>query len=418
MAEMPRRLRLLVATGLVVAGILAAPAASADEPAIEVIEVSGIIDSALLSFLTGSVERAAANGREVAIIQINAPAVTATRAELEAAAAVLADPPLPVVAWLGPAPARAGGGAAQLLTFVPLRFAAPGSYLQHWSPAIAGATGDLVTRPAAITERFEVTAPVPDVVDELVPSIRQLVQEIDGRAVIVRGGERTLHTITTTDGGVTTIPVSFRKPGFLHRFTHLAAGPEAAFFFLVAGLTMAAFEFYAIGPGLAAGVAALSLLLAGFGLSSFPVRGWALGTAIAGVAILTAGYQMGGVLALTLAGTAALVVAGLNLSAAEPQLVPGIPGIVLGVAAVLFFYLLAMPTVGRARFSTRTIGRDHLVGRRGRAATDFGPEGVVEIDGGRWPATSHREAGIKIGDAVTVVAVQGDRLEVLREREN
>ena len=110
--------------------------------------------------------------------------------------------------------------------------------------------------------------------------------------------------------------------------------------------------------------------------------------------LLTVSYQKGGILGLTVLGGGLLTWAGFNFSAGEPQVRTGVAGVVLSVLAVLFFYLLAIPTMGRARFSTKTIGREGLVGKTGLAITDFGPEGVVEVDGARWPATAHRESGI------------------------
>ena len=82
------------------------------------------------------------------------------------------------------------------------------------------------------------------------------------------------------------------------------------------------------------------------------------------------------------------------------------------VLAVLFFFLLAMPTVQRARFSTQTIGRDSLVGESGVALADFDPDGVVEVNGARWRATAHREAGVSQGSEVVVIGVDGMFLEV------
>jgi membrane-bound ClpP family serine protease len=71
-----------------------------------------------------------------------------------------------------------------------------------------------------------------------------------------------------------------------------------------------------------------------------------------------------------------------------------------------------MGSVVRSRFSTRTIGRDHLVGRGGVAETAIDPEGVVVLDGARWRARAHRAAGIRAGDPVEVVGVEGILLEV------
>jgi membrane-bound ClpP family serine protease len=82
------------------------------------------------------------------------------------------------------------------------------------------------------------------------------------------------------------------------------------------------------------------------------------------------------------------------------------------VIGTALFYGIALTTIARSRFSTRTIGRDHLVGRVGVAETDFDPEGIVAIDDARWRGRSHRAAGINAGDAIRVTEVNGIVLDV------
>ena len=386
---------------------------------VEVIEVSGLLDDATLRFLMDAIDNAATEGAEVAIVQLNSPAAIGELEVLEAASGLLASPPLPLVMWLGPAPATAGGGAAQLLASADHVAAAPGTRIENWSPAIAGTTGDLVPPSDGFESPYTVTA-TSDLIDRVAPSIRQLIQDLDGETFVVGGREATISTITAAEDGdgVTTVPTTFTQPGLLLRFAHLSLRPEATFFFLAIGLTVAAFEFYAVGPGLAAVAAALALLLGSFGLAVLPVNWWAVAGAITALLFLTMSYQRGGVVALTALGGGLLLWSGFNFSGGEPQVRTGIPGVILTALAVFFFYLLAIPTMGRARFSTRTIGRAGLVGRRGLALTDFGPEGVVEVDGARWPAAGHREARIKAGAEIVVTAVRGWELEIEPGREN
>jgi membrane-bound ClpP family serine protease len=283
---------------------------------------------------------------------------------------------------------------------------------------VTGGLVDLVSEPSGLTERQLVANPIPGLVDLVVPSLRQLVQQLDGVSFEVEGVVRTLSTITDqvpgseVADGVTTIPVSFSQPGLFHRFLHLSARPEAAFFFLVAGLTLAAFEFFALGPGLGAALSGLSLLLAGYGMAVLPTRWLAVAVTAIAIGLFTVSNQKGGVLGLGLLATVLLAWAGFNFSLGSPQVRSGVPGVLFSVMAVLFFFVLAIPTVGRARFSTQTIGRTGLIGRRGTAVADFSPDGVVEIDGARWPAIAHREAGIKVGSPVVVTSVEGARVEV------
>jgi membrane-bound serine protease (ClpP class) len=107
-----------------------------------------------------------------------------------------------------------------------------------------------------------------------------------------------------------------------------------------------------------------------------------------------------------------LQVAGMAFVEGSGQIDPRWYLVLPSVLAVLFFFLLAMPTVQRARFSTRTIGRDVLIGERGVAVDAFDPDGVVEIRGARWRATAHREAGLTAGSEILVSGVDGMFLEV------
>lgn len=387
---------------------------------VTVIEVGGLLDDATLRFLVTAIEDAASDSTEIAIVQLNSSGAIGSLDNLREAADILADPPLPVVVWLGPAPAIAGGGAAQLLSSGVEVAAAPGTRIENWEPAIAGTTETMIPPPEGLELPYTVAATEPDLVDRVAPSIRQLIQDLDGETFLVGGEERVVATITAAEEGegITTVPATFTQPGLLHRFLHLGARPEATFFFLVMGLTVAAFEFYAVGPGLAAVAAAISLFLASFGLSVLPINWWAVAAGLVALWLLTASYQKGGILGLNVLGAGLLTWAGFSFSAGEPQVRTGVAGVILSVLAVLFFYLLAIPTMGRARFSTQTIGREGLIGQTGRAITDFTADGVVEVKGARWPATAHRESGIRTGSEVAVIAVRGGRLEVELVREN
>lgn len=379
--------------------------AAGDGGGIDVIDVSGPLDSSALEFMVDSVEQAAEIGQELAVLQIDSRAVLDEDGlnELEG---LLAAPPLPVTVWLGPAPAEAFGGVARLVEEAPVVAGAPGAVIGRRTPVIAGsgvrATSDEVSAEEAGLDPQ--------------PTIRQWLQELDGTSLPTAVGDVVVETLQpfTADGveGVTLKPVTFRKPGLSTRFFRLAATPEAAFFFLVVGLTLVTFEFYALGPGVAAAVAALSLWLAGWGVVNLPVRAWALAVAVVGWILLTTAYQRGGVIFLTVLGAIAIQVGGMFYIDGSGQIDPRWWLILPSTLAALFFFLLAMPTVQRSRLSTQTIGRESLIGRIGVAVSEFTPDGTVEVEGARWMASAHRESGIGEGSAIVVAGVDGLYLEV------
>jgi membrane-bound serine protease (ClpP class) len=387
----------------VIASLLFLVVACSDEPAaepgIDVIDVSGPLDASALDFMTRSILDAAERGQVLAVLQIDSPAVLdgETLVRLEE---TLEAPPLPVAAWVGPAPAQANGGIGQIVLDM------------DQASISAGSTVDLIPAIAGDPEgpAQEMTAEETGLV--LSPSIRQYLQRLDGVTFDTADGPVTVETVIPFEDGVTLKQVTFRQPDIGTRFWRLAATPEAAYFFLVVGLTIASFEFFAIGPGVAAGVAAISLLLAGWGIANVPVKLWSLGLAILGWILLTAAYQKGRVLALTLLGAVMLQVAGMTYVDGSGQIDPRWYLVLPSVLAVLFFFLLAMPTVQRARFSTRTIGREGLIGETGVAVDGFDPDGMVEVNGARWRATAHREAGLVAGSVIRVAGVDGMFLEV------
>lgn len=368
---------------------------------IDVVDVSGPLDTAALEFISDSIEEAAEIGQELSVVQLNSRAVLDNEA-YQRLEALVSEPPLPVAVWVGPEPAAVYGAAANLPHLAAHAAMAPGTFEGHYEPAILGVDEERSDELFAAGE-----AGLP-----LQPTIRQYLQELDGAVFFTAGGDVEVSTLQEFEGGVTTKPPTFRKPGLATRFFRLAVTPEAAFFFLAIGLSIAVFEFYALGPGVAAGVAAISLILGGWGLVTLPTNWWALLLVLLAFVALVAAHQLGGILVLTMVGAVVLQVAGMFLIDGGGQIDPRWWLVLPTVLGVLFFFLLAMPTVQRARLSTQTIGRDNLVGESGLALVDFGPDGMVEVRGARWQATAHREAGITQGDRVQVTGVDGMYLEV------
>jgi membrane-bound ClpP family serine protease len=386
---------------------LTACAQGDDESGIDVIDVSGPLDALALDFMIESIEAAAIAGQQLAVLQIDSRAVL-DGAGYDRLIELLENAPLPVAAWVGPFPAEAFGGAQLIVDAAGHKAIAPGSTWGVTNPVVLG---------AARTEVIGPTEPLPaeEWGIELQPTLRQYLQELDGRSLPTVAGEATVSTLKDFEGGVTLRQPTFRKPSLITRFFRLAVTPEAAFFFLVVGLAVATFEFYALGPGVAAGVAAISLLLGGWGVATLPVRWWAVGLTVAGWGLLTISHQRGRSLLLAVAGAGALQTGGMFLVDGRGQLDPRWWLVLLSVAAVLFFFVIAMPTVQRARLSTMTVGRDSMIGLTGRALGEFAPDGLVEVGGARWRATTHREAGLVEGSEVVVTGVDGLYLEVDRK---
>ncbi len=382
---------------------------------IEIIEIGGNLEDMALDFLAERIDAAAQAKAMAVVIQLDSRATLS--ADLYQLAARMADPPLPLVVWVGPAPASALGGAAHLLMSAPIRAAAPGATIGYTEPAVVGDDGALSggTNPLLDLSdtQVQVGEPIEGLVDLVAPSIHNLLVELDGRTVSVRGVPTTLHTVESTDdGSLTAVQTVFYQPSLGVSVLRASTGAEAAFFLLMVGLAVVAFEFYSLGPGIAAGVGALMLLIGSYGLIVLPLRGWAVGLALMGLWLLTVDFQRGTTGPLTALGASAMFAGGLYFTDAAPQIRPSWWIVLVIVVSVTAFYVVGIRTVARARFSTPTIGRDFLKGRLGQAVSVFNPDGVVELEGARWGATAHREAKLVPGDEVMVLAVDGAILEV------
>jgi membrane-bound serine protease (ClpP class) len=374
-----------------------------DGGGIDVVDVSGPLDDLALQFIADSIEQAADRGQELVLIQLNSRAVISDEDLYYSVQDLVGTPPLPVAVWVGPAPASAFGGAGELAYVAGQSAISPGSEIGRLDPDVLGQD-----------DRNDVVLEAEQSGLELQPTLRQYLQDLDGRTFQTISGETIVETIRPFGDGVTLKEVTFRKPGLVTRFFRLGASPEATFFFLVVGLAIAIFEFYALGPGVAAVVAAPSLMIGGWGLVNLPTRLWALALVLGGFVALTAAHQRGRRVVLAVIGAGLIQAGGTYLIDGGGQIDPRWWLIGLSVAFVLFFFLVALPIVQRARLSTDTIGRESLVGELGVAKADFDPDGYVEVRGAMWRATAHREAGIREGDDIVVGAVDGLYLEVDR----
>lgn len=382
-----------------------------------VADVRGPLDQRALDFLVDAVH---AEDAQLVVLKIDNPGIASgdPRALFEA----IETTPNQVVAWAGPDGAVAYGGAGQLLGAVAVAGAAQGAHVGFLSPTVAGEqlsllsgaeVAELADREVVIED--ESTTPLVDIVE---PTIGQFIAALDGMQVTTNSREATLETAmeTTLEDGstvvVSSVDVRFLKPTLLTRFLRLGTRPDAAFFFLLAGLSVVAFEFYAAGGGVAAAVAALSLFLAGYGFATLPMNWPAVIAAVVGVGLYTWDFQRHELGARSILGTVLMLWGGITFVGGSPQIDTSVWSVLFTVAGVMLFYLFAMTTIVRSRFGTPTIGREHLVGATGVAESPLEPDGVVVIDGAKWRARAHRAAGIERGSQVEVLGVEGITLQV------
>lgn len=249
------------------------------------------------------------------------------------------------------------------------------------------------------------------------PTIGEVIVNLDGTTVTTASGAVHLSTAKVIGKGndrrrQPNQDVVFEGLGLGAQVEHSLISPAAAYFLLVAGLALIVFEFFAASVGFAGVVGAIAVVGACYGFSHLPVHWWAFGLLLLSALAFAIDAQAGGLGFWTGVGAVALVAGSLTLYGGDSELRPAwwiVLIVILGTAA---FYVFAVPSFIRARFSTPTIGREAMIGELGKAEVPIAPDGVVLIRDARWRARTNRATPIAAGDSARVVSVQGTVLEV------
>ena len=326
---MRRPLSLLCALIALAVWPVAAQAAGPSPPAeaaptkVVVLNVQGAIDGPLLSFLDQQLDVAQSEGA-IVVLQLN------TSGTLDQDGVALGDRlvamRVPVLAWVGPAPAKAAGAGLLLMYASSIAGVSPGSQTGPQNP-VDLAHPDLTYPGLASTIRGWIAArrksTRTDWVDRPLPaataisygiaqvpatSVPDLLHRVDGRTVQTAAGPVVLHTTIATSAGEHSVDVTFDNLGPVKRVEHGVASPSIIYFLLVLSLACMAFELTQPGFGFA-GFAGLGMLaLAAFGITEIPPTWLGLALLVGGVGLMTLDVRIRKLGVLTAIGLVAFVV--------------------------------------------------------------------------------------------------------------
>ncbi|MEX0664165.1 MAG: NfeD family protein [Acidimicrobiia bacterium] len=399
----------LVACALLVIGAYAAiagpAAAGGDERrGIVVVQIKGLLDVPNVSLLKDTIKQVNADRRTLLLIQLDARGAIA---DVDPVMRAINRSRVPVVIWVGPPGAEATGGAAVLTAAAHRLFRAPGSTIGSPNPIRLDQSDD---GDSGLT----VTGQVPH---GQRPTIGETIVKLDGKTIETADGEHTLSTAKVIGEGrdrrrQPNQEVVFETLDLAGQVQHSLISPTVAYFFLVIGLALIVFEFFAASIGFAAFVGALCVVGALYGFSHLPVHWWAVALLLLSTFGFAIDAQAGGLGFWTAVGSVALIAGSVTLYGGTIDLRPSWWAFVVVIASVGMFHVLAIPSFIRARFSTPTVGREGVVGEIGTAEVAVDPDGVVVIRDARWRARTNRATPIAAGGVVRVVSVEGLVLEV------
>jgi membrane-bound serine protease (ClpP class) len=438
------RRRLLSLLSLVFAGLLLAshpgaaraadssPAAATPAPsvtAVDVIKVEGAIDRPLIGYLKQRLSEAEASGA-VVVLQLNTSGTLSQDAV--ALGQRIVDMNVPVLAWVGPAPAKVAGGGLLLMYAASLTAVSPGSQtgpqdpidLAHPKESYAGLGATVQgwldarhkdtqlgseDRPLTAQEALDLR-----IASVAATSVPGLLDQVDGTTVQTAAGPTVLHTRIATDqaqADVSVVNVKFDNMGPVKRIAHGVASPSMIFFLLVLGLACLAFELTQPGFGFAGFAGLLMLGLAAYGIWVVPPAWYGLALLIGGVGLMTLDVRMRNLGLLTAVGAVSFAVGSVVAWRGMAPAIRISPWLIGGavIASILYYgFALTVALQSRDRIVNTQQGLIGLVGEaRGRLA----PEGPVYVKGAMWRGRANEEP-IAPGTPVRVRGVDGLVLRV------
>jgi len=388
--------------------VLAAPM-RAQQPIIEKFVLADTIQPVSSGELDRAIARAAADGAQALLIELNTPGglLESTRGMVGA----ILSSRVPVIVYVAPAGARAGSAGFFILESADIAAMAPGTNAGAAHPVLefGGKPDDTMTQKiendaeaflrsyvvqrgrnadaakAAVESSHSYTAEEAldqHLIDLVSPSEIQLFASLDGRTITrLDGTKQTLHL---AGARIVTVKTTLRE----ELLTWLV-DPNIAVLLGILGALLIYLEFNSPGTIVPGALGTLMVLLAIFGLNLLPIRYTAVMLLIAAMVLLMLEAKFGGHGALAIAGIVCLAFGLLTLIAAPvPELAIN-PWLAIAVSAAfglitVFLVRLAL----RARRMKHRLGADALVGSRASAMEPLNPEGHVLVEGEIWLAVA------------------------------
>ncbi|MGM0985250.1 MAG: NfeD family protein [Pseudomonadota bacterium] len=240
-----------------------------------------------------------------------------------------------------------------------------------------------------------------NVIDVVARDLDDLLEQLDGRSVVMDDGQRTLATAD--------LAVERFDPDWRTKLLAVITNPNVAYFLMIIGFYGLIFELSNPGSLIPGTIGIISLLLALFAFQVLPVNYAGLALILVGLGLIVGEALMPSFGILGIGGIVAFVIGSVMLMDADNLNIslPMIGGIALLAAGLMLWVMTRF--IGLRRRAPRT-GQEELVGSEATAVEDFEGKGHVRLMGERWNARSTQS--LARGQAVRVTAVDGLTLEV------
>jgi membrane-bound serine protease (ClpP class) len=409
---------------LLAAALWFACAVAAAAPVV-LVPLDGAVGPASAHFVKRGIERAAKDGAELVILQVDTPGGLDTSMR-EVIKAILASP-VPVAVFVAPSGARAASAGTFILYAAHIAAMAPGTNLGAASPVSIGGA-----MPQKDDKKGGEDTMTRKVTNDAVAYIRGLAQlrgrNADWAEKAVREGvslpAQEALKLKVIDHVAADVPSLLAKLGKANaevkaleidwrtRVLAVITNPTVAYLLILVGIYALIFEFMNPGLILPGVVGAIALLLALYALHLLPVNYAGLALMLLGIAFMAAEAFLPSFGALGIGGLVAFVLGSILLI--EDTELPGfdIPYALIGgvAAASAGFLIVVLGIMARSRRRAVVSGREEMIGAPGEALADFADEGWARVHGEQWKVRTSRP--VRRGQKLRVTGMQGLVLSV------
>jgi membrane-bound serine protease (ClpP class) len=415
--------------------LLALPAtAQSVQPLVEKITLRDTIQPITAARIDRAIQQAESDRAQALLIDLDTPGglLDSTR---QIVGSILASR-VPVIVFIAPDGARAGSAGFFLLEAADIAAMAPGTNAGASHPVLAAGTPDdtmkqkMENDAAAFLRSFTTTrgrnvqlaetavrssvswsaseALANHLIDLTATGDRDLLSQIDGRAISHNGSSITLHTRNAR--------IELIEPTLRERVLSRLANPNLALLLLFAGVLLVYLEFNVPGTIIPGALGTVLILTAIFALDLLPIRHTALLLLLSAFTLIVLELKFPSHGILTAAGIVALALGTLTLIDApipELRIQPVIAIALCTCFGVLTAFLLRLAI--RARRQKVLTGPAALVGSHGTTLEPVSIPGThspghILVQGEIWEATA--TTAISVKESVRVTGHHGDILEV------
>ncbi|MEA2485788.1 MAG: hypothetical protein QOD46_899, partial [Actinomycetota bacterium] len=372
---------LLVAGGLFLMGV--SSSAQTSRKVVDVVQVKGLLDPPTAAYIKDRIGSQQGSATDAAIV-IELDSAGGLVDSMPALVAQIERSSVPVVVWVAPRGATAGGAGTLLLAAGNLAYMAGETKLGSIVPVnLNGATSGRTNASAVALARrlsssykrelpLQLTrqdgsitsaeAAQAGFINGVASSLADVLRKMDGLTVpSADGGTVTLETWDQA-ANAPSVGFRFEEMNLVGRTLHAVTSPEIAFLLLLVGAFGLIFEVYNPGIGLAAIIGVAALAGSFYALNLLPTDWLGVLVVVIAVGLFVVDVQLSGFGVWSAGGVISLIVGGLLMFSGAPSAAQLSPwAIVIAVVISLLFFVSVMTAALRVRLRRPITGEEGIV---------------------------------------------------------